>query len=196
MIPNEPNVEPNVEPTVERVLAALSRKDVSLSELAPLVYDDLKTLANARLAKERDVTLSATALVHEAWLRLSGNRKLAFPDRRAFFGAAAVAMQRALVDAARAKRSEKRGGARARLDITIAEFPALEDSELLIELADALDALGAEDPRAAEVARLRLFAGLEIDRVAEVLDVSPRTAAREWAYARARLADAWTRETA
>jgi RNA polymerase sigma factor (TIGR02999 family) len=180
----------SLEPTVSRVLAALSRKDATLGELAPLVYDDLKQIAGAKLAKERDVSLSATALVHEAWIRLAGNRALAFEDRRAFFGAAAVAMQRAIVDAARAAKSDKRGGKSARLDITVSEFPALQEPSLLLELGDELDRLAAEDARAAEVARLRLFAGLEVDRVAELLDVSPRTAAREWAYARARLADA------
>jgi RNA polymerase sigma factor (TIGR02999 family) len=153
----------------------------------PLVYDELKRLAAARLAHERDgQSLDATALVHEAYLRLGA---ASFADRRGFFRAAAVAMQRILVDHARRRKAAKRGGVRTiALD---AETPDLAtDPDLVLDLNAALERLAKEDPSSAEVARHRLFAGLSIEETAEALGISRATAFREWAYARSWLATA------
>ena len=156
----------------------------------PLVYDELKRLAAARLAGEaKGHSLDATALVHEAYLRLGD---AAFADRSGFFRAAAVAMQRILVDHARRRRAGKRGGG----DRTIAlEGEQLSlglgpDSDLVLDVDEALARLAVEDPSSAEVARHRLFAGLSIDEAAEALGLSRASAYREWAYARSWLADA------
>jgi len=154
----------------------------------PAVYDELKRLAAARLAGERaGHSLDATALVHEAYLRLGA---ASFADRSGFFRAAAVAMQRILVDHARRRQAAKRrGGAR-----TIAldgDAPALgADPDLVVDVDAALERLAREDPSSAEVARLRLFAGLSIEEAAEALGLSRATAFREWAYARSWLATA------
>ena len=153
----------------------------------PAVYDELRRLAAARLAGERaGHSLDATALVHEAYLRMS---EASFADRSAFFRAAAVAMQRILLDHARRRKAAKRGGAR-----TIAldgEAPALgADPDLVLDVNNALERLAHEDPSSAEVARHRLFAGLSIDEAAEALGISRATAFREWAYARSWLATA------
>ena len=153
-----------------------------------LVYDELRQLAAAQMGRERaGHTLQATALVNEAWLRLAGDGAPRFETRRHFFGAAARAMQRVLTDHARRVLADKRGGDRARLTLTGVDLASGEDPERAILVADALDALEKDDERAAEVARLRLFAGLEVAQVAEALGVSERTAAREWAYGRARI---------
>jgi RNA polymerase sigma factor (TIGR02999 family) len=153
----------------------------------PLVYDELKRLAAARLAGERTGhSLDATALVHEAYLRLGA---ASFADRSGFFRAAAVAMQRILVDHARRRKAARRGGAR-----TIAldgDAPALgADPDLVLDVDAALERLAREDPSSAEVARHRLFAGLSIEETAEALGLSRATAFREWAYARSWLATA------
>lgn len=155
-----------------------------------MVYSELKGLADRRMAKERaEHTLQATALVHEAWMRLVGDEDMAWSSRRHFFGAAARAMQRVLVDHARRARADKRGGGAGRVSISVGEFGREEDPDHLLALDEAVTTLDAEDARAAEVARLRLFAGLEVAAVADALELSPRTVAREWAFARARLAD-------
>jgi len=157
-------------------------------EVLGLVYDELRDLARRRMAGERaQHTLQATALVHEAYVRLVRDRDMQWRDRRHFFGAAAEAMRRVLVDHARRVQSEKRGGDRARLEITLGGLAREDDPELLLALDDALTALEAEDPRSAEVARLRFFAGLSVEDVSQALDVAPRTVARDWAFARARL---------
>ncbi len=153
-----------------------------------MVYDELRRLAAARLTGERaGHSLDATALVHEAYLRL---REAAFADRSGFFRAAAVAMQRILVDHARQKRAVKRGGG-ARPHGLVADAPVSDaDPDLLLDVDEALGRLAVEDPSSAEVARYRLFAGLTIDEAAEAMGVSRATAFREWAYARSWLADA------
>ncbi len=153
----------------------------------PMVYDELKRLAAARLKHERDGhSLDATALVHEAYLRLGA---ASFADRSGFFRAAAVAMQRILVDHARSRKASKRGATRT---IAIdAEFSDADtDPDLVLDLDAALERLGQEDPSSAEIARHRLFAGLSIEESAEVLGISRATAFREWAYARSWLATA------
>jgi RNA polymerase sigma factor (TIGR02999 family) len=154
----------------------------------PLVYDELRRLAAAKLAGERaGHTLDATGLVHEAYLRLGD---AAFADRSGFFRAAAVAMQRILVDHARRRKAEKRGGGARTLALDDVGDGRVDDPDFLLDVAAALDRLGAEDPGSAEVARHRLFAGLTVEETAEALGISRASAFREWAYARSWLATA------
>jgi RNA polymerase sigma factor (TIGR02999 family) len=160
--------------------------------LLPLVYDELRTLAAARMADEAfDQTLQATALVHEAYLRLVGPADEArWHNRGHFFAAAAEAMRRILVDAARRKRTEKHGGRRHRVELPdLPAGPEVAD-EPLLALDAALTRLAAEDALAARVVELRHFAGLSIDDAATALGLSRATAYRHWTYARAWLRDA------
>ena len=154
----------------------------------PIVYDELKRLAAARLAGERaGHSLDATALVHEAYLRLG---EASYSDRSGFFRAAAVAMQRILVDHARRRKSGRRGGGARTLALE-GDAPTLgADPDLVLDVDLALGRLASEDATAAEVARLRLFAGLSVDEASEAMGVSRATAFREWAYARSWLATA------
>jgi RNA polymerase sigma factor (TIGR02999 family) len=155
---------------------------VTPEELLPQVYGELRKLAQAKLACEKPGhTLDATALVHEAFLKLGGEQS--FASRSGFLRAAAEAMRRILVDHARAKRADKRGGEWQRVDLSDAVLPA-EDSELLA-LDEALAEFAAVDPQAAELVQLRYFAGLTIPQAAEAMSISPRTADRLWSYARA-----------
>jgi RNA polymerase sigma factor (TIGR02999 family) len=154
----------------------------------PTLYDELRRLAAARLGAERaGHSLDATALVHEAYLRLGA---ASFADRTSFFRASAVAMQRILVDHARRRKAACRGGG-VRTIALDGDAPALgADPELVLDVDAALERLAREDPSSAEVARLRLFAGSSIDEAAEALGISRATAFREWAYARSWLATA------
>ncbi len=148
----------------------------------PLVYDELRRLAAAKLAGESaGHTLDATALVHEAFLRLGAE---AFADRSDFMRAAAVAMQRILVDHARRKRASKRGAGAAQLALKDSDRVLVYDPDTVLDVAEAIGRLAVEDPTSAEVARLRLFTGLSIDEAALALGLSHATAFREWAYAR------------
>jgi len=178
---------------VTRILSHLALGDVhAAGQLLPLVYDELRKLAAARMAEEAPGnTLDATALVHEAYLRLVGPADAARWDNRGhFFAAAAEAMRRILVDAARRKRTEKHGGHRHRVDLTdVPANPEVVD-ERLLALDVALTRLAAEDPVAARVVELRHFAGLSIDEAATALGLSRATAYRHWTYARACLRDA------
>jgi RNA polymerase sigma factor (TIGR02999 family) len=165
-------------------------------ELLPLVYDELRKLAAARLAQENPgQTLQATALVHEAYLRLGGGQaNSTWQSRAHFFGAAAEAMRRILIDAARRKGRQKRGGDQHRIDFRLVE-PAVEDANFdLLALNDALSEFSERDPVKAELVKLRYFAGLTLDEAAATLEISTATADRYWKYARAwlaaRLADA------
>jgi RNA polymerase sigma factor (TIGR02999 family) len=159
------------------------------ADLLPLVYDELRKLAAARMAAEAPGhTLDATALVHEAYLRLVGDQH--FDGRGHFFAAAAEAMRRVLVDRARDKARHKRGGGLRRVDLTDIPDRADNDPNLLLSLDGALERLATEDPAAAGVAKLHLFAGLSIDEAATALGVSRATAYRNWTYARAWLQDA------
>src|SRR5262245_5954830 len=168
---------------VTRILAGIDQGDSqAASQLLPLVYDELRRLASAKLAHEPDGhTLDATALVHEAYLKLGGEQSLA--AKSAFMRAAAQAMRRVLVDHARAKRADKRGGDWKRIDLPDAAVP-IDDSNL-VALDDALSEFATIDPEAAELVQLRYFTGLSIPQAAEALGISPRTADRTWAYARA-----------
>lgn len=183
-------------PDVTRLLHdASSRKD-AWSELLPIVYEELQSLARNRMRAERgEHTLQATALVHEAYLRLVGDRDMAWENRRHFFGAAAEAMRRVLVDHARKAKSQKRGGDRARMSITVAELVQNDDPDRLLAVDEALSLLEKEDARAAEVARLRFFTGLAVEETALAMGLSERTVMREWSYARARLAELLAEES-
>ncbi len=173
---------------VANILSAIEGGDPqAASQLLPLVYDELRKLAAQRLAQEKPgQTLQATALVHEAYLRLvAGEHPPRWNGRGHFFAAAAEAMRRILVENARRKRRLKRGGGAAREDLDEASLAAPAVPEDLVALDEALSQLAAVDPRAAELVNLRYFAGLTIPQAAEVLGVAPRTADFLWAYARA-----------
>jgi RNA polymerase sigma factor (TIGR02999 family) len=173
---------------VTRVLSAIEQGDSRAAEqLLPLVYDELRRLAAEKMAQEKPgQTLQATALVHEAYLRLMDVEKSRHWNGRGhFFAAAAEAMRHILVDRARSKRSRKRGGDRARVSFKEANVAAAEDSEEVLAVDEALVGLAAADARAAELVKLRYFAGLSIPEAAELLNISPRSADRLWAYARA-----------
>ncbi len=172
---------------VTRLLNAIAAGNpAAAGELLPRVYDELRRLAAAKLAREGPgQTLEPTALVHEAYLRLVGpDGALHFDSRRHFFAAAAEAMRRVLVENARRKGSAKHGGGRRRVDLDQVAAPdsSFED---LVSLDEALERLRAESPARAELVKLRFFAGLTMAEAAEVLGVSLATAERHWAYARA-----------
>ena len=173
---------------VTRILNAIEAGDPqAASQLLPLVYDELRKLAAARMASERvDHTLDATALVHEAYLRLvGGGNRATWSHRRQFFAAAAEAMRRVLVDHARSHRAGKRGGGRERVPLDeFADSAGTTDIDWLV-IDDALGKLAAEDATAAELVRLKLFAGLSVEESADVLGISRATAYRDWAFARA-----------
>ena len=160
---------------------------LAAERLLPLVYDELRELASRRLGREAPgQTLQATALVHEAYLRLVGGD----PDRRwdgrgHFFAAAAEAMRRILVDRARDRRRLKRGGGRGRVDLDLGSVPLDDPGDGLIDLDEALTDLEREDPLCARLVALRFFAGLTQAEAAEALGLARRTADRHWAYARA-----------
>ena len=170
---------------VTQILQAIDAGNpTAAGELLPLVYDELRRLAAAQMRHEKPgQTLDATALVHEAWLRLVGDQ--AFANRRHFFAAAAEAMRRILVERARQKRSAKRGGDRTRADLDPDWVAAPERSDDLLALDEALGQLAQQEPEVAELVKLRHFAGLTIPQAAELLGVSPRTADAWWAFARA-----------
>jgi RNA polymerase sigma factor (TIGR02999 family) len=171
---------------VTRILSGIEAGDPhAAAQLLPLVYDELRKLAAHKLAQEKPgQTLEATALVHEAYLRLIGVAEPpAYRDRRHFFAAAASAMRRILIDQARRKQSEKHGGGRLRQQLPDMAAPQLDDE--LLALNEALEQLAIEDPLKARLVELRYFAGLTHDQAAEVLGLSPSTADRHWAYARA-----------
>jgi RNA polymerase sigma factor (TIGR02999 family) len=175
-------------PDVTRILAQIESGDPSAAEqLLPLVYDELRRLATARLAHEKPgQTLQPTALVHEAYLRLvGGDQTQHFNSRGHFFAAAAESMRRILVENARRKGRLKRGGERVRIDLDPLEIDAPERTDDLMALDEALTELATADSQAAELVKLRYFAGLTIPQAAEVLGVSPRSADSLWAYARA-----------
>ena len=155
------------------------------SELLPLVYDELRRLAAARMAQESaSQTLQATALLHEAWLRLVGDGDRTWQNRAHFFGAAAEAMRRILVENARRKARLKRGGGLVRLDVADLELAATTPDEKVLLMDEALEKLAVEDPEKARLVVLKFFGGLTNQEVAEHLGVTERTVERQWAYAR------------
>jgi RNA polymerase sigma factor (TIGR02999 family) len=173
---------------VTRILSAIEQGDPHAAEqLLPLVYDELRQLAAQRLAQEKfGQTLQATALVHEAYVRLVDvDKPCPWNSRGHFFAAAAEAMRRILVENARRKQTRKHGGHLARHDLDSVDLTAPETPEMVLALDEAIQKLAGQDKSAAEVVRLRFFAGLPLPEVAKLLGISPRTADRLWAYARA-----------
>ena len=171
------------------ILQQVERGDAQAANgLLPLVYDELRRLAAQKMAREQPgQTLQATALVHEAWLRLGGDQQATWQNRAHFFAAAAEAMRRILIDNARRKKAVRHGGGVERVDFDLdsLELAAGMKDEQLLALHEALDALAAHDAVKAELVKLRFFAGLTLVQAANVLELSEPTAKRYWAYARA-----------
>ncbi len=172
---------------VTRILNAVERGDAeALNALLPLVYEELRVLAAQKLSRERPGhTLQATALVHEAYLRLVGSEDQSWRSRAYFFGAAAEAMRRILVEHARRKRRPKHGGDCPRVDLHDEDLLVGAPSDDLVALDEALTRLAEADKTKAELVKLRYFAGLTLEQAAEALDLSPTTAKRHWTYAKA-----------
>src|SRR5262245_3563061 len=177
---------------VTRILNAAEKGDPSAAaQLLPLVYEELRKLAAHKMSSEpAGQTLQPTALVHEAWLRLTANQDVRWNGRAHFFGAAAEAMRRILIDSARRKRALRHGGGHERVELQQADIAEPARPEELLLISDALDRLAAEDPKKAELVKLRYFIGLSFEETAEILAISVPTAKRWWAYARAWLYEA------
>jgi RNA polymerase sigma factor (TIGR02999 family) len=168
------------------ILSAIEQGDPQAAEqLLPLVYDELRKLAAQRLARELPgQTLQATALVHEAYLRLIGSETPSWNGRGHFFSAAAEGMRRILIENARRKRAAKYGGDLERIDLDGIDLPEDGTSDDILAVDEALEKLAAEDPKKAELVKLRYFAGLSVEDAGRVLGISRATADRYWAYAR------------
>jgi len=171
------------------VLRKVAEGDPAASaELLTLVYGELRKLAAAKMARESPGhTLQPTALVHEAWLRLGGDGQKPWPNRCYFFAAAAEAMRRILVDAARRKQAVRHGGGQERVDLDApgADLASPADDPELLAIHEALDRLAEHDPRKAEVVKLRYFTGLTLEEIAQALDIAEPTVKRDWASAKA-----------
>lgn len=173
---------------VTQLLHQIDQGDPRAAEqLLPLVYEELRKLAAQKMSQEKSgQTLQATALVHEAYLRLAGeNREEAWRSRRQFFAAAAEAMRRILVEKARRKLTLKQGGEMNRQDVELIQIESHRPSDEILALHDALDLLAENDPTKAELVKLRYFVGMTVTEAAEILDISPSSVDRQWAYARA-----------
>jgi RNA polymerase sigma factor (TIGR02999 family) len=170
-----------------RILNAIEKGDAKATdELLPLVYEELRRLAARKISHEAPgQTLQATALVHEAYIRLVGSENQNWNSRTHFFSAAAEAMRRILIDNARRKQRLKRGGAEKRVELDGEEIAIEEPSTDIIALDEALVRLAEEDPVKAELVKLRYFSGLTVEQAAEILGISRATAERYWSYARA-----------
>jgi RNA polymerase sigma factor (TIGR02999 family) len=159
------------------------------NELLSLVYEELRRLAVAKMASEAPgQTLQATALVHEAWLRLTSDEKRKWNDRTHFFATAAESMRRILVDNARRKRAQRNGGGHQRTDMPEIACAECQNEDQVLAVSEALDKLAAQDQQKAELVKLRYFVGMTIEEAADALGISSGTAKRNWAYARAWLA--------
>ena len=179
-----------IQPLVSELTVILQRLDAgeprAADELLPLVYEELRKLASQKLARENPgQTLQATALVHEAWLRLGGDEQPAWKNRAHFFSAAAEAMRRILIDNARRKKYLRHGGGVKRVNLDGLDLAASMDDEQLLALNEALDRLADHDSDKAQVVKLRFFAGLTNEQAAKSLGISEPTVKRHWAYARA-----------
>ena len=173
---------------ITRLLGRLEQGDANAAEeLLPLVYEELRRLAASKMANEAPgQTLQPTALVHEAWLRLGGSDAPSFQNRAHFFGAAAEAMRRILIERARRRVAAKRGAGAAMVDVDEFEVPSpLADDDQLLAVNEALEKFAALDPRKAELVKLRYFVGMSFDEAATALGIAVPTAKQWWAYARA-----------
>lgn len=170
-----------------QILSQIEQGDPQAGEqLLPLVYDELRKLAAARMAQESGTqTLQPTALVHEAWLRLSGPNQPEWRGRAHFFGAAAEAMRRILIERARKKARIRHGGALERVDLEHVTLAAEDSDASVLAVHEAIEKLAAESPQKAEIVKLRYFVGLEHAEIAHALGVAEPTVRRHWAYARA-----------
>lgn len=171
---------------VTRILTAIEQGDASAAnELLPLVYNELRKLAAHKMASlAAGQTLQPTALVHEAWLRLTGSENAKFENRRHFFAAASEAMRHILIDDARRKRAERHGAGYRRVDLEEVEVASLDYDDQLVAVNEALEKLAAEQPLEAELVKLRFFVGLTLVEAAEILGISERTARRHWVHAK------------
>ena len=177
---------PSSSATLSALLDASQSEDERVTILLPLVYDQLRAIAQRAMATERpDHSLEATALVHEVYLRLVGDREVPWSSKAHFYVAAAEAMRRILIDHARGKGRLKRGGGRARMGLQSVADLAVGDASEILEFDTVFQRLEAESPDAAAVVRLRFYAGLTIDQTAAALGVSSNTVDRRWAFARA-----------
>jgi RNA polymerase sigma factor (TIGR02999 family) len=174
---------------VTRILESIEHGDPKAAdELLPLVYGELRKLAAVKMAHEApNQTLQATALVHEAWLRLVGDGDPGWQNRAHFFAAAAEAMRRILVDRARSKHALRRGGSQVRVEMDETAVEAPTDDEKVLQVHDALEVLAAEDPQKAEIVKLRFFGGLSHEEIATVFSVNEKTVRRQWELAKVRL---------
>jgi len=172
---------------VTRILHSVESGDAKAADrLLPLVYDELRKLAAHKMVNESSGhTLQPTALVHEAWLRLVGSEQRTWQNRAHFFGAAAEAMRRILIDRARRKRAMRHGGGQKRVDVEDVEIASATADDQLLAVNEALDKLAAQDKQKAELVKLRYFVGMTIEEAAQILGVSEPTAKRYWTYARA-----------
>jgi RNA polymerase sigma factor (TIGR02999 family) len=172
---------------VTQILEAVGAGDEQAAEkLLPLVYNELRRLAAAKMANEAPgQTLQATALVHEAWLRLAKSDRQRWRGRHHFFSAAAEAMRRILVENARRKKRVRHGGGMQRVDVECIDLPIAKEEEKCLLVDEYLDQLANEDPVKAEVVKLRVFTGLKVSEIATILDCSEKTVQRHWTFARA-----------
>lgn len=176
-------------PSPQRVTQLLANwsqgDDAALTELTPLVYEDLRRLAHRHMGGQRpDHTLQTTALVHEAYLRLADQTNPNWQTRAHFFAVAARAMRQILVDYAKSYRAQKRGGGGLKIELDEAALVSPRESKEIIDLHEALESLAAVDSRKAEVVELKYFGGLSYDEIAEVLKISPVTVKRDWEFAK------------
>ncbi len=172
---------------VTQILQAIEQGDArAADELLPLVYEELRKLAASKMAHESPgQTLQPTALVHEAWLRVAKNPCQQWDSRAHFFGAAAEAMRRILIEHARRKQARRHGAGQPRLDVQELEIAAPASDDQLLAIDEALSQFAAEYPEKAQLVKLRFFVGLSVEEAAQVLKISEATAKRWWAYARA-----------
>ena len=172
---------------VTHLLLAIDAGDPKAADqLLPLVYEELRKLAVAKMANEKlGQTLQPTALVHEAWLKIAGDGQEQFANRRHFFKAAATAMQQILIDNARRKQRLKHGGDQTGEELHESRIAVAVPPDELLAVNDALAALALEDPQAAEVVQMRYFVGMTVPEIADALNLAPRTVDRHWAFARA-----------
>jgi RNA polymerase sigma factor (TIGR02999 family) len=180
---------------VTRIVGSSTGEPKSAEALLSIVYDELRRLAATKMAWEAPGhTLQPTALVHEAWLRLSQQSSARWHNREQFYTMASETMRRILVDRARRRRASKRGGDLERIELDAVELPGAAEDDVVLRVHEALDRLATEDPAKAEVVKLRFFVGLGNAEVASLLGVSEKTVQRHWAFAKAWLADAMTQE--